>query len=233
MGLLWLSEPLYGKAGIATRLQPKHRGTEKTEMMTCPDCGRNLDDVPVGDLCPSCGGNRRAAVVSPAPVEVVTTVESVSYKITKGDNRPWTEKWRLMLHHRDSLARSYAGEDRQGNIEAESRAMDFFAECDHLREWLEHDSALGLNRGDIEAHFQSSSALRACNAICNTHKHHTRRSGTTARIREVNVHPEGVQVTIEVDWTMPSASAVDALNLADECVASWRSFFVANRIIEP
>lgn len=39
-------------------------------------------------------GERRQAVVSPAPIELVTVTESVSYKITKGEEpRPWTEKW--------------------------------------------------------------------------------------------------------------------------------------------
>jgi predicted RNA-binding Zn-ribbon protein involved in translation (DUF1610 family) len=31
--------------------------------MICPDCQQNLDDVPVGDPCPQCGGVRRSAVV--------------------------------------------------------------------------------------------------------------------------------------------------------------------------
>ena len=31
--------------------------------MICPDCQQNLDDVPVGDPCPQCGGVQRSAVV--------------------------------------------------------------------------------------------------------------------------------------------------------------------------
>lgn len=39
-------------------------------MMYCPDCETNLDAVPVGDACPSCGGLRRSAVVTPATAAV-------------------------------------------------------------------------------------------------------------------------------------------------------------------
>lgn len=95
-------------------------------------------------------------------------------------------------------------------------------------------SQLGLSPGDVNAHYQSTSALQICNAICNTHKHHTRWPGrTTARIREVVTSPQGHQISIEVDWATPTATTVDALDLANECVASWRVFFAANGIIEP
>jgi len=204
-------------------------------MMTCPDCGQNLDDVPVGAQCPSCSGTRRSATVTAAPLELSVDMPAPSIKIRKHDVRRWTEKWSLTLLRRDALARAYAGETLTSSLEGESRALDFFVECHHLREWLEHDTAsqLGVSSGDIVAHFQSSMALRACNAICNTHKHHTRSSGTTARIREVITSPQGFRISIEVDWATPAATTFDALDLVNECVASWRSFFAAHGINEP
>lgn len=202
-------------------------------MMTCPDCGQNLADVPIGDHCPTCHGPRRSATVSPA-LELKVDMPPPSIKITKHDVRPWTEKWSLTLFRIDALVRAYAGDDLKSNLEAETRALDFFVECDHLRDWLENsESQLGLSPGDVAAHFESSMALKTCNAICNTHKHHTRRSGTTARIREVITNPQGSQISIEVDWATPLATTLDALEVADECVASWRSFFAANGIKEP
>jgi hypothetical protein len=33
-------------------------------MMFCPDCKTNLDDVPVGDACPGCGGKRRSTIAA-------------------------------------------------------------------------------------------------------------------------------------------------------------------------
>lgn len=43
-------------------------------MTRCPDCGTRLDDVPVGDPCPDCGGTWRSAEVLPDPIRVDVTV---------------------------------------------------------------------------------------------------------------------------------------------------------------
>ncbi len=113
--------------------------------------------------------------------------------------------------------------------------MTFFVECDHLRDWLDKDVAAlaPAPANDIGAHFRASPALCMCNAICNTHKHHTRRSGTTARIRQTSMSPAGASVSIEVDCASPSPTTVDALDLANDCVKAWRAFFTAFRISEP
>jgi len=44
-------------------------------MMFCPDCSRNLDDVPVGDPCPQCGSTRRSAA---APAGVAAAAGSAA-----------------------------------------------------------------------------------------------------------------------------------------------------------
>jgi hypothetical protein len=43
-------------------------------MMTCGGCQRNLDEVPIGTPCPSCGSGRRDAVATPATVRAVAYV---------------------------------------------------------------------------------------------------------------------------------------------------------------
>ncbi|MGI8513672.1 MAG: hypothetical protein ACR2NT_00755 [Acidimicrobiia bacterium] len=40
-------------------------------------------------------------------------------------------------------------------------------------------------------------------------------------------------MTIEVDWATPKATTVDALDLANECIDSWRAFLKDFRIPEP
>jgi hypothetical protein len=105
-------------------------------------------------------------------------------------------------------------------------------DCDHLRDWLGSDPTLPITSADLDAHVLGS-PLKIGNAICNTHKHHTRRSGTTARIRDTVLGPEVARVTIEIDWATPHATTVDALQLAEECVASWRAFFAQHNIAEP
>jgi Zn finger protein HypA/HybF involved in hydrogenase expression len=42
--------------------------------MTCPDCGTNLDDVPVGDPCPTCGSRRRDAIAIPDTVHARASI---------------------------------------------------------------------------------------------------------------------------------------------------------------
>ncbi len=167
---------------------------------------------------------------------MTTTFPPVGVKIGRGDYRPWTEKWLLILSRIKALQAVYSGDTHGlGNLEIDSRALDFFVECDHLRDWLEGDlpALPSITPADIDRHFQSSQALRRCNAVCNSHKHHTRRSGTTARIRDTEMTGGKARVTIEVDWASPSAAMVDALDLAEDCVADWRAFFTAFGIAEP
>jgi hypothetical protein len=205
--------------------------------MFCPDCDANLDDVPVGDPCPACGGARRSAIAYTETARAVATVGEVSLKITRGDHRPWTEKWLTILGCLDSLRAAYSGDARTlGNVEIDRRAQTFFVECDHLRDWLKADVAAlgGASTADVHGHFQSSTPLQVCNAICVTHKHHTPLAGkTVARIRDTDVTPTGARVSIEIDWATPQATTVDALDLAEDCLASWRAFFSKFGIAEP
>ena len=70
----------------------------------------------------------------------------------------------------------------------------------------------------------------------NTHKHHTRNPPTspTARIGDVEQSGGRWRVTVELDWlSRPDGPTVDALDLADQCVAEWRRIFQLNGIAEP
>ena len=40
--------------------------------MTCPDCARTVDDLPIGEPCPNCGSLRRDATVGQPELEVMT-----------------------------------------------------------------------------------------------------------------------------------------------------------------
>jgi hypothetical protein len=203
--------------------------------MFCPDCMENLDDVPSDSTCPRCGGFSRSAIARPQAAEVHASVGEVGLGITKGDHPSWTEKWRTVLHCLDELREAYSGDARQlGHLVIDNRVSTFFVECDHLRDWLKKDArALGsATQMDVDRHYELSQPLQRCNAVCNSHKHHTRRSGITARIRDTSITSTGARVTIEVDWRTADAIKVDALDLAEECVACWRSFFEAFDIPE-
>lgn len=101
--------------------------------------------------------------------------------------------------------------------------------------WIRTPYFLASKR-DINVHRAGSRALQVCNAMCNTDKHHTRStpSDMTARIRTTSLPPNaGAVVTVEVDWGTNDATKWDALELAHECVESWRTFFAARGIPEP
>ena len=91
----------------------------------------------------------------------------------------------------------------------------------------------GRTVGDIWGHFKSSQELKWCRDIGDTYKHHTRTQGPTARIEETIVSATGSRVNVRVDVTNPSAGTVDALDLAERCVDSWRAFFKAFGVTPP
>ena len=105
-----------------------------------------------------------------------------------------------------------------------------------ISEWLNGDLANlpGVSAKDIRDHTTKAAPFGLAEAMANSYKHHTRKPGTaTARIRDTSVGPAGARVTIEVNWATPNASTVDALDLANDCVAAWRSFFKRFGIVEP
>ena len=120
------------------------------------------------------------------------------------------------------------------NGEVEARATLFFGECHDLRDWLTSDIANlpGITTRNVVNHTRVSRPLQIASAVANSHKHHTRSHGTTARIRETYMTPEGARVVIESDWGLPTAANDDALELADACIADWREFFRNHGISE-
>jgi len=207
-------------------------------MMFCPDCQTDLDDVPLGVACPGCGGQKRSALAQAEAAVVFVGSAAGSFSITRDDHRPWTEQWQTILHCLEELRVAYSPRgETLGTVEIKSRVETFFVECDHLRDWLKHDlSALhGVTADDIRGYaLRSSPALSTCYAVCNTHKHHTRDRGRTeAQIREISVSSSGARVAIEIDWASPSATTVDALGLAEDCVQAWSEFFKRFNIVEP
>lgn len=63
--------------------------------MTCPDCGANLDTVPIGAPCPTCGSLRRDASVSVPTIEAkaivhppTIIVENASEGMSPAEERP-------------------------------------------------------------------------------------------------------------------------------------------------
>jgi len=130
---------------------------------------------------------------------------------------------------------AYAGEPvARGNVEVDRRVQNFFVECYHLRDWLGRDARSRISLPSVDKFIEHSQPLARCQAFCNTHKHHTRRPGQMeARIRDTYTGPDGARVTIEIDWASPQAERVDAFDLANDCIESWRAFFRDFGVNEP
>ena len=87
--------------------------------MICPDCQQDLDDVPVGDPCPQCGGNRRSAVVQAQAamvgVSAMAPTVSIGYSLEPG----WAYQWRVIQRHLARLREQYKGINTLGNVDVE------------------------------------------------------------------------------------------------------------------
>lgn len=111
---------------------------------------------------------------------------------------------------------------------------NFFTQCLHLGDWLWEDTATSLTKLQVQGFITNDPALRVCDAMANTSKHHTRNKpgAMTARISTVATDATGVKVTIT--WSDGlKTGAEDALDLAQRCVASWAAFLLANGLRSP
>lgn len=182
--------------------------------------------------------------MSPDPIDVVAVMDSVTIKITPPPYLPWSIKWRAVLRSHTALAEAYEETPVGGNLEVDSRVYVLFGDINDVGDWIEgdakHDPSLKSVRGKAKAHRYAEQPLRIAAGIANVYKHHTitakaKYDPVTARIESTSgVAGGGSSVVIE--YTSPKhrdAEEIDALDLANECLDSWRSFLAKHGISEP
>jgi hypothetical protein len=195
-------------------------------MMTCPDCGENLDDVPVGEPCPQCGGSGRDARVLALPA--LARVEAARPTIGIGYNqpRPWKQKWNDVLYALGRVESVYSVREGQGNEDVRRAVEGFFNTCRELADWLWQDPNSGLDRKTVLDFVRDDPDLRLADGVAQTTKHHTRTGAEpiTARVALIFVGPDGGRA--QIDWWKPTGEwgSVDAYELAHNCVQAWRRF---------
>jgi hypothetical protein len=207
--------------------------------MICPDCQQNLDDVPVGDPCPRCGGARRSAVIQAqaalVAVSAMAATVSIGYSLEPG----WAYQWRNIQRHLDRLREQYQGINTLGNVDAEETVHALFLSLFHLGDWLYQDRATSLSDTIVNDWInQHRNSLGLCRAYANTWKHMTRdRSGALiAQITQIESSPNGYKVTIgyrPYDQANLPMTEVDGLTLAEESEQDWREFLKAHGISMP
>ena len=79
--------------------------------------------------------------VTPQTANATGATDTVDILLRKADDRPWEEKWILILHNRDRLEKIYNGQIQgAGSLDAESAANYVLMECHNLKDWLKWTS---------------------------------------------------------------------------------------------
>jgi hypothetical protein len=199
--------------------------------MICPDCGANLDEVPVGDVCPNCGGRRRDATAHAGVALAVAAVLEASATVGYNPRRPWQQKWQEIVDAQADLAAAYT--QPRGSQETYRLVEHFFKVCRELADWLTQDA--GNSRS--MAFVNTDSALRLCDGMAQTTKHHTRKpmgknqDPITARIASISGSSSGDRVLIEWQSWSGQQGTEDGLDLANRCVAAWEKFLKQEGLI--
>jgi hypothetical protein len=155
--------------------------------------------------------------------------------------RPWHEQWWLALWSSNQVARCYAGRtDGPGEANGWGALVReaCIALC-HVRDWLEHDTAVPLTRGQLRTIVRRSRCLQLVTDVANTSKHHTRQGNqTTARIEQITINGvrgEPQQGIVSIAWRSVDGRSgqEDALDLIRGAVADWRGVFITHGIPDP
>ena len=111
----------------------------------------------------------------------------------------------------------------------------FFMNCYHLKEWIKHDGMVApIVQQAVEPYINSSRPLKLCADICNSLKHlslTSSRSGENPAFGKkqfglaLGAGPTTIKLKYEIDTTV---GAIDAFQVATECVSAWDSFLIAN-----
>lgn len=170
----------------------------------------------------------------------------------------WREQYDRMLRSRRRLIERAMGQVMASPDEARDMLFHLFQDAYHLKDWIKNDSTAVT--GDVEKFVKAHPPLALCGDLCNGTKHYKLTSTKTGDLttsfasQSVSVRP-GVAVgrasvggesssAAAADpsefgprpalhsWEVLSAERVyDALTLADEVVATWKSWLEQERLL--
>lgn len=137
---------------------------------------------------------------------------------------------------------SSAGHDKE---EYEDDVISFFMHCHHIRDWILHLNKVGISATQLDDFINSNEALRVCADLCNGSKHcrltRKPRSGLQPHVADKAYQAStwftgsgGGEVLQAKYAVMTSSGTVDALGLAEECMALWRQYILdMSRAVNP
>lgn len=159
---------------------------------------------------------------TPAPAGFGLAVNArytVKASVPVGHRRPWQRKWRDTRHAYDQLVEACKGPGIHDD-DFTRRIESFFKTCRELADWIDKELT---GRGAV-TYVHTAPSLKIGDALAQTAKHHTRDGGITAKVNELFLEANGARA--EIVWTdRMSSGTMDALKLADDCLAEWQQYF--------
>jgi hypothetical protein len=154
---------------------------------------------------------------------------------TKKYMEQWERVQRFFLRF-ESLSKSI--DHSRPSQEYDDDVYAFFQNCYHLKDWIKNDPYCA-RWPSVEALINGDAYLKLCADLCNAQKHLTL---TTSRSSQNPVFDGGTiklnitegagptQVKVAVAYNIATATlgTIDALDLARNCVNSWKTFIAAN-----
>lgn len=196
----------------------------------CSSCGFELNLEADVQQCSNCGA---ATVAAPAAVAHVVINDAVEVTVGYSDEQSWLTKWDDVKRDMEAVDDAFSDTDVD-NLIIKHRLVRFFEDCWHLVEWLGRDAQVsGIDHKYVLNAALASRAMKVCEAVANTSKHHTRHAGLpTALVKSVTLTHQ--TPTAQIKYSEGNSNIdFDAQSSATECVAWWRQFFVDNGIVAP
>jgi hypothetical protein len=152
-------------------------------------------------------------------------------KRSQFDDTGWPEQWARVQRWHKRLDRFRAAPPAKGDPsepEALDQALAFFMNCYHLADWLEKDRQDPHPGATNFVH--QTEVLRVCRDLCNGIKHCVLEASPKFKPTYPNMTTTAQTVVVAgvptTRWwvDVKPGDRRDMFDLADQCVAAWRSF---------
>lgn len=153
----------------------------------------------------------------------ITFAPQISFaaSISGAPQRTWQRKWRDVMNARTALADIYQGSGF--NQDGFTTAIEvFFKTCRELADWIDEQEP----SVDAKRYVNTEQSLKICDGLAQTAKHHTRdgKDPITAHVDKMFSDRHGIHA--DIVWNNNAGNGtLDALKLADHCIAEWEQFF--------
>jgi hypothetical protein len=127
------------------------------------------------------------------------------------------------------LKEHYAGGESNMNEQLKRDVSSFFSECNHVADWLWTDPDVkNVDETEVRDYISKDQPLKICRAFSNTSKHPTLTGKSRMTAEICTKHDDG---SVLIEWRDGDRSGrVDALELAMQCMASWRRFLKSKEL---